>query len=455
MTSRTGSSRERRRGGYTLIELLVVITIAGIIMSMGVAGVRTLGRRSELDATTQALRSFLRRARNTAREERFPATVEIDPIAGELRAVTRQTLALFRFERSQASAAPEDAGPGAPSLTRGALNMDAKVFAARPVLGKLGAGLLFGQPVAKQGKALKARDYMQATPGFVEVEDRPSLDPTEGVVIDLWVYPGQLGRKLTRRGGDGYDLPDDPEPPLREAPERRAAYRGPPPLFTMVRKGNAYEVALNANSSVEIALKGPNKAGEEIGFLARSRPGLVPSDKWSHVVFVYDGKSVRLLVNSIERGLGIGKSNNVLPERLKISMQPLRFSDPSPRRSFFGVLDEVRVAGILAASRAAIPRNILALCPVQELVFDAQGRLDPLVHAEPVVIELCDDPNIHEALSEDKEQQGTALKTELRNKPQAAANRQQAFLKRWRKALRRVDAANRRRVIVDLHGLLK
>src|SRR4051812_40323303 len=93
----------RRRRGYTLLELLTVCAIVGLLLGIGVGVFRTVGHRNELEAQTNAVRALVRRARNAAREERAPALVELDSLDGEVRAQTRETLTLFRFEQDQLS----------------------------------------------------------------------------------------------------------------------------------------------------------------------------------------------------------------------------------------------------------------------------------------------------------------------------------------------------------------
>src|SRR5580693_4240129 len=178
----------RRRTGYTIVELLTVIAIVSILMSMGVGVFMKMGKRNELEATTNMVRALVRRARNAAREERAPALVELDAQEGEVRAQTREALALFRFETDQLSgdvsvAQPED--DNAPKASRntpppsydvtGSFGIRGTVVGADSTEGKLGMGLLFKREGA-----------------YVTIPDRPSLSPIEGVAVEAWILPARL-----------------------------------------------------------------------------------------------------------------------------------------------------------------------------------------------------------------------------------------------------------------------
>lgn len=463
----------RPRRGYTLIELLVVIGILGTILSLGVIGFRSLARTGELEATTQAVRSLLRRARNSAREERFPAVVELDLEASELRAVSRETLAFYRFEDAVSLSPPppieqgSSFGAGQPAssgVLRGALNIEAEVFGGQPVQGRLGAGMLFGE---KPGGGASRAELLMVEPQWVEVEDRPSLSPAEGLFLEVWLQVGRLEDKLNDKRGDRYGarLPDDPFPPILEAPERSVFVASPSnlPKFTVLRKGAAYELMINADYSVEVGLSGFDVSGEPCVFLARSAPGLVKAQRWTKVSLAYNGQELRLFVNDLDRVLTpISLTNEELvpfPVRLKTTEAPLRFSDPNPRRTFYGAIDELRIAGLIRGDALPIPPNILLLSEARFIRFDALGQLDQTAHSAAVSLVLSDAPELYDKLypmagSEKKPLTSVERKPNERGKadPEAAFI---AFNKKARRALRGVAKLNRREVIVDMHGTLR
>jgi prepilin-type N-terminal cleavage/methylation domain-containing protein len=493
--------------GYTLIELLVVLGIIGILAGIGIASIQTLTRKGVLQAQTQLLRSLLRRARNTAREERYPATIHFDYKNNEITARTRETLAFFRFENDLAalnpepeddsSTSPEDGADDdgadddgadedgadedgadedgadedgaddaelvelAPVTLTGALNIEATAYNTSYVIGKVGTCLLFGEPA----EASTFEDYRMAQPSHVEVEERPSLNPVDGIFIEVWVQPGLLVKKITKQSDDGLDslMPDmaEEETPFREAPPRT----WPPenevdmPVFTIVRKGKAYELSMNADNSVEVVLTGPDSAGEIISFAARTRPDVIREEKWARLGLAFDGHDAVLYINGIERSLTpLGDDNAELPVRLITSKAKLRISDPNPRRSFYGAIDEVRIAGLIRGNPIKMPAAVTLVPGEQTIRFDALGQLDPLTHSQAITIQLSDDPDLLEKLFPG-EDRGSGKKTELRKEDDKAELDQGSqfrnYLRRARRFLKTVDPKGRREVVVDMHGTLR
>ncbi|MDF1666524.1 MAG: prepilin-type N-terminal cleavage/methylation domain-containing protein [Planctomycetota bacterium] len=469
----------RVHGAYTLIELLVVISIMAILTGIGIAGITALTRKSELQAQTQLVRSMLRKARNTAREERFPAIVRFDYQNNEIHAQTRKTLAFFRFETDMTpppldgdseggdgdlELPPEESGDEAAALELvGALNVTAKGYHVDFVDGQIGTALVFGEPL----DATTFEDFRTAPASYVEVEERPSLSPVEGVFIEAWVQPELLIKKLTRGSNDGLETSvpsrEDEDKPFREAPSRT-----PPdssevvdiPLFTIVRKGKAYEMALTYDLGIEVTLTGPNKDGDEVTYVGRSQPDIVKELKWTRVGVAFDGDSVTLLINGLQRGLfAISDEHAVIPQRLSTTTGPLRISDNNPRRAFFGRIDEVRVSGLIRGDTVKIPRNI-TLIPGEEVIrFDALGQLDPLSHAESVSIQLSDDPELLDKLYPEEDRKNST-KTVVRSKDNSDELKKEAkefrrYLRKARRLIKAVSARNRREVIVDMHGTLR
>lgn len=477
--------RPRGRRGYTLIELLVVLFIVTVIAGIGISAFRSLSRTGELDATTALVRSLLRRARNSAREERWPAIVEIDTEASELRAVTRETVAMFRFESplpdpagattpapgggdSSDGVIPEPAGPPVDDEgnTReeitGALNIRATVVNAVPVLGRLGTARLFGEPKSANANLEAIRE---APASWVELENRPTLNPIEGIHLEAWILPGKLEAKLAQTAEDDLAsrVPElaEPELPAREAPPRSyQVRRGEMPLFTILRKGKVYELLLNADYSIECSVSGVDREGTERTWIGRSRRDIVESGTWSQVAMSFDGRQVRLWINGIERSLIPLDKDMVLPARLAVTPAPLRISDPNPRRSFYGVIDEVRIAGIIRATTVKVPVNIAIVCDRTEVVFDARGALDPLTHAGVVEISLTDAPDFPEQIAGKSEgKREDRSRTVERGGDRAAAADAEAKrrerLARARRVLASTEPKFKRTVVIDRHGTLR
>jgi prepilin-type N-terminal cleavage/methylation domain-containing protein len=488
--------------GYTLIELLVVLGIIAVLASLGIGGIVALTTKGELKAQTQLIRSLLRRARNTAREERYPAIIHFDYQNNEIRARTRETLAFYRFETDLTPAPEEDEDglstspeggdgdgfdgdgsdedgssgkgeeeedaedpapeeEGLPIDLVGALNIEAKAFNTTYTEGKIGTALLFGEPP----EATTFQDYRVAEPSYVEIEDRPSLNPVDGIFLELWVRTGLFARKMTSQSSDGLEssVPDRPEEdaPFREAPPRT----WPPenevemPLFTVIRKGKAFEISITADNSVEVVLSGPNKDGDIVTFAARTKPDVIREEKWARIGLAFDGEDVTLFINGMDRELGVlSEENAVLPQRLIMSKGTLRISDNNPRRAFYGVIDEVRISGLILGDKVKVPASITLVPGAEKIRFDAFGQLDPTLHSEAVSIQLSDDPNLQEKLFPGEERK-SGIQTVVRGKDKESvlndAMKFRKYRRRARRLLKTVNPKGRREVVVDMHGTLR
>lgn len=416
----------RRARGYTLIELLTVIAIAAIIMSISVGVFVRLGKKNQLEATTNSVRALLRRARNAAREERAPAQVEIDSEAGEVRAQTRETITLFRFESDQLDDAPGGSGKGAPGATlsesgiRGSHGIVGRVVGADSIEGRFGLGLDFQQPGS-----------------HVAVPDRPALSPLEGVAVEAWVFPAKLEDKIPKQQDSqkpklsAAASAQTPGTPPTPTPPRALKYwqRHPedPPLFTVVRKGRAYELAVTADYAVQCAITGlpagASKEQDEITYVARTAPYSLKPEKWARLELVFDGRELVCSVDGIRRGLSPTKDASPLPARLVRDRSPLLISDPDPERGFVGSIDEVKLQGVIRGERVLVPKNMALLAPQPEIRFDALGQLDPLRHAEPVVFWISDDERAVAALLPPPEPGGNKTRERPRSQLDLAAQK--------------------------------
>jgi prepilin-type N-terminal cleavage/methylation domain-containing protein len=456
------------RRGYTLLELLTVIAIVGILMGMGIGVFARVGRRNELDATTNAVRALVRRARNAAREERAPAVVELDSAASEVRAQTRETLTLFRFETEQLSGdvswsqgAEDDAAKAAklkeklPEYdVRGSFGIQGHVVGADVTDGKLGNGLEFRRPGA-----------------FVTIPDRPSLSPIEGVAVEAWIWPDKVEDGMPKRASErepprdevAKRIKDAGEPPVKtpiRALDWVSKRPDDPPLYTIVRKGRAFEVALTASYAIQLAITGTDPGvrsgtGGDDTYVARTEDLAVRPEKWARISLVYDGRELSCSIDGIRHALTPVKGFETQPARLFRDRSPLLFSDPDPERAFAGVIDEVKLSGILRGERVAVPKNIALLAPTAEIAFDALGALDPLRHPEPVVFWLSDSDLALKALEPPAPEPG---KTVERKKPDRAAEEKGATdrekLQRFADLASRLPEGRVQKVAVELTGIV-
>lgn len=451
-----------RRAGFTILELLTVIAIVAILLGIGVGVFRKIGKRNELEAKTNAVRALIRHTRNVARDERAPAVVELDAQGGEVRALTRETLTLFRFEADQLSGdvtysqtGDDDAakaamkGPPPEYDVTGSFGIQGHVVGADVTDGKLGQGLELRRPGA-----------------FVTIPDRPSLSPLEGVAVEAWILPAKLEDLIPKNGDERDSRPDavrraikqSGEPPV-PTPQRSLSWwnKHPddPPLFTIVRKGKAFEVALTAGYALELSITGTDTRGHaETTYVARTEDLAVRPEKWARVALAFDGRDLACTIDGIRHALTPLRGNDTPPERLIRDRSPLVFSDPDPDRAFAGVIDEVKLSGILHSERVEIPKNMALLAPTPEIAFDALGALDPLRHPEPVVFWLSDAEEALKALEPPAPDPARTVERKKEKVDEAKGVTDREKLQRFSDLVSKVPENRAYKIAVELTGIV-
>lgn len=518
-----------RSRGFTLLELLVALAIVAVLLGLSAGLLSRLGSRNALEANQRALRALLRRARNASREERFGAVVEFE--RGENAVVAQQRTAIthFRFEAKEAldlsegtrlkGTADDDTPP--PWRSLGARGHSLVVDGGEQVVGRYGLGVLF----AATGPLGAA---------WAHAEERPVLNPREGVFVECWVYLGRLEERLHERPRRARPTKRQEElwsrggEPPRETPERLVDFSPrDPPIFYAVRKGRAFSLGVTAAYEVEVAVTGPEDP--DFTYIARTRPGTLRPDRWYRLAFSFDGRTVRIFVNGIPRAYlpchrpdtslfeeldGAGASEVIvggqklpgrevldeaelaaageLGERLRAGADrggegngdglvtrseflarvpsaliadeaPLICSDPHPDRAFYGVIDELRFAGILRSERLPLPDELVVVASADRVHFDFLGQLDPTRHPEPFVILLSDDERAYSILDPPPEAGGEEERSQTRARRAEEEVRRRnlrigrAPFERFLAALERgdIDPNRVRRLVVQRTGLVR
>lgn len=448
----TGARPPRARAGFTLTEVLVAVAVAAVIMTISVAALSRLSGRDRLTATQQAVRALLRRARNAAREERYPAQVELDPARSQVRAQQRTAITQLRFEGLAGAGALDDAAAPPPLFeVAGARGYTLSAEGAEPVAGRYGGGLLFERESRAYGAA------------WAWIPDRPALTPLEGVHLACWLYLGPLEERLHERPPERPSAAQAElwgragEPP--RAPALRVLGFDPldPPIFWAVRKGRAYALGVTAAYEVELALTGPDADGDEVTFITRTRPGTLRPERWYRVEAAFDGREARVIVD------GIGREHLPLPghDRLPVRLVrepalPVAISDPDPRQAFYGVIDELELAGILRAQALEVPPDVVLAAPGPRVVFDPLGQLDPARHPEPIVLYLTDDDRLW-AVAEGEAGATRTHDEQARAEAARGAPRfvgEEEFRRFVEEVLPTLDPGRVRRLVVERSGLV-
>lgn len=386
------------RRSYTLLELLVVMAIISILLGISIGVLGKLGKRNELEATTNAVRALLRRARASAQEERWGAVVEVDPARAELRARLRSTITRFRFDApgqvgaagsgvdrdpTVAGGGPGDArdedGDPVPFTVPGARGYELAVEKAALSTGRLGDGLAF-----------------MVESAWAALPDQPILSPREGVMVELYLYLGRLEEALheekPRRDparAERYARAGEPHRPY--APRWEKYDRRDPPAYTVVRKGRAWGLCVTQDYELEAWVGGTHPDKGEVTWIGRSKERTLAPERWYRIAFAFDGERARAIVDGIPRHLIPLERHEDLPRLLMRDPAPLTLSDSHPDRGLFGVVDELVFSSVVSSEALRVPADVALFATDPELGFDLLGQLDPARHAEPFVIWLSDD----------------------------------------------------------------
>ena len=445
-----GSSPTRR--GFTLVELLVVVLIVAVLMSVTVSVLRRVGQSSTLDATAHAVRSLLRRARNSALEERYPCVVYLDSNDGTIGAQLKTSTTRFRFEG--AAAGPEFAEDADPANDQSAsLSEPDPIFeleGARGVRMTVENGEAFAGRFG-QGLGFVSEDPEESCWG--SIEHRPVLSPQEGVYVSCWIQLGDLDETLFDRPPRYSPLKEEAEfarsgePAVPYAERENDFDYDDPPRYTIVRKGKAYALAVTADYQLELTLQGEDRI-----YQTRTRPLTFRPNAWYHVTAVYDGLRVQLLINGIPRLHQTVTTREKLPERLDIDRAPLSVSDSHPRRAFFGVIDELELGALVRSERLELPPDIQLWTSAQQVVFDFMGELDSSIHAEPVAIYLSDAPP---KLEGQRAQDDGGTRTREQDEKRRLAAGGSAYARFRQKTLPELPEEQVEQIVVERTGLVR
>jgi prepilin-type N-terminal cleavage/methylation domain-containing protein len=195
----TSTSRPRAaERGVTLLELLVVISVLGVLLGLGVGVYGSLATPDSLAAGR--IKDALRAARLMAQREGLPASVVIDPPAGEVRALGLRAAGNWHFEDAAGTGWP------VPARHEGAtLDPD----------GALGSSLVLGEeatlavpdlpPAADdpQGFGVEAFVAPAAAPRPMVLLERPGrwalrLDDEDVLQVSLWLDARPAPEELRR-----------------------------------------------------------------------------------------------------------------------------------------------------------------------------------------------------------------------------------------------------------------
>lgn len=308
----------------TLMELMLVIVILGILMGVAVGGFASFDPGQR--AARGLIANTLRQARNDAVAHRAPSRVIFDPTNQTVRTEGYAVAGTWRFETASLKGANE--ANGTPS-----------------------------------GFA----DTFLSDEGFI------------GKALDL-SYGGRGARVV-------FDIGSDPIFNVRRGFRMSAALRAASLSDSaIVNLGGVVTMAARTDGSVEFSVitrqtdeLGRSRAGEQLQL--RTTPGVLTPDRWVEVELSYDRRRLTATANGV-------------PVAERVESRELwdldgKLTVGGGRRAFVGRVDDLVLSVARAEDSIRLPSaaSFAALKPF-EVRFDEGGRLDPVVHPDPVEIEL-------------------------------------------------------------------
>jgi prepilin-type N-terminal cleavage/methylation domain-containing protein len=324
MTTDMGRRQDGTEAGFTVLELLAVMAVLSIIMGLSVASLNRMGKGPALEVAERQVRMALMRVRTASREQAALGDV------------------LF---------VPGDAPSIRISQTRDAGSWHFDEDKSRQLGGRNNFAVIKGGAIEEGGTV---RRCVTVGAGDTVVCDTVAgYDPVRGFDISL-----DVRMESDARGG------------------------------VVCAFGDTFSLELSdvGGASATLTLEGSSEATT----LASEKELLVPGT-WCRLRLTFDGFEVHLYVHGVlEASKSVVSENEPGPRRVESPDKQARLTFGS--KTFSGSLDEISYRTVedeeihlLADGHEGLD---FALQSPLRVRFDAQGRLDPRLHQEEVLVKV-------------------------------------------------------------------
>jgi len=339
-------------GGFSLIEVIVVMALISMLMGFGIGMYRRLasvggaqqGKNTVIDTIAQVKQSSLA----------FPSALVVDPDRNVVYGLEFRTVQNCNFE-------DEDEENG-------------QVIALATKYGTFeSGGRLEPFPWGHTGGAA-----VLDPGGSINFGNFPDYDLSEGVSIDVWVFPTENRSMGVIRKGDSYGI-------------RLLRGSGGPIVegFLSLATADKKKSLLKARPSLE-------------RFRVTDYP--LQLNRWNRIIFNYDRTATTILIDSYGRG-AVERLRELEADKLRKAAMG---SDEAKKRiegrvivpdfdndlmvgggdgPFIGRMDDLKIAGILSGVHRPLPEEMEVLGKLARVRY-RDGKLDPAFHRGPVTIVL-------------------------------------------------------------------
>ncbi|MBI4585237.1 MAG: hypothetical protein HY717_14585 [Planctomycetes bacterium] len=321
------------------MELLTVIAILAIIGGFSAGAYQYARRIYSLSAAASRAEGLLLSARHTAISWGIPVSVVVDPVSRSITAHAFESVGEWNFEES------------AGGSTSGVSGEPAELVGAEIVDGHVGKGVRLAEK------------------SYVNCGSSSRFGLRAGLHVGAWISLEQpLAAPLRADSARGTRRRRDA---LEAAEEHTAA---------VVAKGKAFALGVTADGALEAAI------GD---YRVRTAPATVQPGRWTLAACQYDGKSITLFADELEREAApVGyegldpKEVPPPPSSIPADLEPLTIG--SPRGSIAARVDEVRLRGLVDPVVFALDPAFKILGWRKIIRFNRRGHLDPRFHERPV-----------------------------------------------------------------------
>jgi len=360
------------------MELVVVLAILAMVGGLSIGVYQTVATQNVLPTAASQVSSILRAARNFSVSSGLPSRVYVNEEASQVSAFGFELVAAWSFEDLEEFESGSPVDPGFEVI--GAFGEPAEIQGEIEVgTGRIGSGLAF----LDDGAHLVA-------------PNRPRYDSSRGFSLEAWVlfWPREL------ESGEGSDRSGAWSDPRRSEE------------YAVISRPGSYEFGLLGDGALYAVIGDADDLNSSRTYFAATASQAVLGWRWTHIRASFDGIELLLEVDGIARGWAPVGFEYIaeddwppMPTEVPPTRDELLISHPS--RFFFGEIDEVKVRVALEPRFYELPGGVKFLGDSQLIRFDSRGSLDPIHHANPVVVrigELGEDVDL-----EDESGGGTAV----------------------------------------------
>ncbi len=348
------------------MELLTVLLIISMLGGISAGVYQVVKGNLDLSGSRLKIEGIFQAAKNTAISSASPVRVIVDPVYRTVEASAFKTLGEWSFEENNDGS------------TLGAPMNYSNLNGASITKGHIGLGA-------------------NISGGHIDCGNLASFDLRLGIQVQAWI---RMEGKLTDPTESGTTVSSkslrrskpSTTKKKKSTSRRTGVKKRAEGVGIILQKGSAYYVGVTPDGRLEAGI---GKHGGLDFYRVRTPPEAVRPGRWQRISMTFDGYSIVLAVDGIDRPLSIvgyefSKPENLpsLPDQIQVNNSPVTIG--SAKSSFRGKVDEVKLRGLVEPVSFVIPETQKILGWRKIVYFDKRGHLDPNYHDKPIRLVLIE-----------------------------------------------------------------